>query len=106
MKRLVLGEMGLCDNLTLASGNDFTPFQLVLAAGPFFQSIYLDTRSKDTFSEGPELGIVLASQCTCNWSIKLLRKTGSFTEVNTEILKATVQRWRGQVFVPILEMRK
>lgn len=30
----------------------------------------------------------------------------AFTQVNTEILTVTVQRRRGQVFVPILEMRK
>lgn len=37
---------------------------------------------------------------------KLLRKIGSFTQVNTEILIITVQRWKGQVLIPILEMRK
>lgn len=66
----------------------------------------LGPKIKRHILRAPNWAIILPSQCTCNWSIKLPRKIGSFTQVNTEILIITVQRWKGQVLIPILETRK
>lgn len=64
------------------------------------------TQDQKTHSEGPKLGYYPSWPMHLHWSIKLLREIGSFTQVNTEILIITVQRWKGQVLIPILEMRK
>lgn len=104
--RLALGGHGTHD-LTAANGSDFNPFHLALAACPFFPGTS-GHKIKSHILKVPNSVIILASQSTCNWPIKLLRKKkiGSFTQVNTEILTVTVQRWRGQASIPILEMRK
>lgn len=64
------------------------------------------TRDQKTHSGGPKLSYYSSQPMHLQLSIKLLRKIGSFTQVNTEILIITAQGWKGQVLIPILEMRK
>lgn len=65
------------------------------------------TRDQKTHSEGPKLGYY-SSQPMHLWLVHKTaqKKPGSSNQVNTEILLITVRRWKGQVFIPILEMRK
>lgn len=65
------------------------------------------TRDQKTHSEGPKLGYY-SSQPMHLWLVHKTaqKKPGSSNQVNTEILLVTVWRWKGQVLIPILEMRK
>lgn len=70
--RLALGVHGTHD-LTAANGSDFNPFHLALAACPFFPGTS-GHKIKSHILKVPNSVIILASQSTCNWPIKLLRK--------------------------------
>lgn len=65
--------MGLSADLTVANWNDFNPLHLALAGCPFFLRVF-GHRIKSHILKVPNSVIILASQSTCNWPIKLPRK--------------------------------
>lgn len=68
-----LGDVGLSPDLPAANQNDFNLLHLALAACPFFLSVS-GHKIKSHILKVPNSVIILASQSTCNWPIKLLRK--------------------------------